>query len=110
MGRGLPEGRAAEATASTENDLAPHRDPTAEELGWIDLPELSFPGTATKNYQFAKSHGFHDLTHEYRTHHVENFDQVDSRVLVHSWLKYPTWLCHGHRLYRALYPLRHAEP
>lgn len=43
------------------------------------------------NYQFAKSRGFHDLTHEWdRTHHVENFDQVDSRAyLVHSWLKYP---------------------
>ena len=39
----------------------------------------------------AKEHGFHDLTHEWdRTHHAENFDQIDSRAyLVHSWLKYP---------------------
>lgn len=31
------------------------------------------------------------MTHEWdRTHHVENFDQFDSRAyLVHSWLKYP---------------------
>ena len=38
-----------------------------------------------------QAHGFHDLTHEWdRTHHAENFDQIDSRAyLVHSWLKYP---------------------
>lgn len=44
-----------------------------------------------ENYQFAKSVGFHDLTHEWnRTHHIEQFDQIDSRAyLVHSWLKYP---------------------
>lgn len=43
------------------------------------------------NYLYAKSVGFHDLTHEWqRTHHIEQFDQVDSRAyLVHSWLKYP---------------------
>ena len=43
-----------------------------------------------KNYLFAKSRGFHDLTHEWRrTHHVEDYDQVDSRAyIVHSWLKY----------------------
>lgn len=44
-----------------------------------------------ENYQYAKSVGFHDLTHEWqRTHHIEQFDQIDSRAyLVHSWLKYP---------------------
>ena len=44
-----------------------------------------------KNYKFAKSRGFHDLTHEWdRTHHVENYGQIDSRAyLVHSWLKFP---------------------
>jgi len=44
-----------------------------------------------KNYTIAKRHGFHDLTHEWnRTHHIEQFDQVDSRAyLVHAWLKYP---------------------
>ena len=49
-----------------------------------------------ENYEFAKKHGFHDLTHEWdRTHHVENFDQVDSRAyLVHSWMKYPKF---GHQ-------------
>lgn len=31
------------------------------------------------------------MSHEWnRTHHIENFDQIDSRAyLVHSWLKYP---------------------
>ncbi|MBS1468063.1 MAG: N-acetyl sugar amidotransferase, partial [Subdoligranulum sp.] len=49
------------------------------------------PWNSYKNYQIAKEHGFHDLTHEWdRTHHAENFDQIDSRAyLVHSWLKYP---------------------
>ena len=43
------------------------------------------------NYLFAKKRGFRDLTHEWiREHHIENFDQVDSRAyLVHPWLKYP---------------------
>ncbi|MBR3149664.1 MAG: N-acetyl sugar amidotransferase [Eubacterium sp.] len=43
------------------------------------------------NYTFAKEHGFRDLTGEWdRRHHIENFDQIDSRAyLVHSWLKYP---------------------
>ena len=44
-----------------------------------------------RNYEIAKKFGFHDLTHEWnRTHHVEQFDQIDSRAyLVHSWMKYP---------------------
>ena len=31
------------------------------------------------------------MSHEWRrTHHIENFDQIDSRAyLVHSWMKYP---------------------
>lgn len=49
--------------------------------------------TNDSNYLFAKSRGFHDLTHEWRrTHHIEQFDQVDSRAyLVHSWMKYPKY-------------------
>lgn len=43
------------------------------------------------NYLFAKKNGFKDLEHEWnREHHIENFDQIDSRgYLVHSWMKYP---------------------
>lgn len=46
-----------------------------------------------KNYLFAKKRGFRDLTHEWiREHHIENFDQVDSRAyLVHPWMKYPKY-------------------
>ena len=77
----------------TENDLALTEAPSAEELARLDPFYLSYflPWNSYKNYQFAKSRGFHDLSHEWdRTHHVENFDQVDSRAyLVHSWLKYP---------------------
>ena len=48
------------------------------------------------NYQYAKSVGFHDLTHEWhRTHNIEDFDQVDSRAYtVHYWMKYPKF---GHQ-------------
>ena len=44
-----------------------------------------------KNYLFAKSRGFRDLSHEWRrSHHIEDFCQVDSRAyLIHPWLKYP---------------------
>ena len=44
-----------------------------------------------KNYLYAKRNGFKDLTHEWkREHHIEDFDQIDSRAyLVHSWMKYP---------------------
>ncbi|MDV2857685.1 N-acetyl sugar amidotransferase [Oceanimonas sp. CAM02] len=43
------------------------------------------------NYEISKRNGFHDLTHEWqRTHHVEQFDQIESPgYLVHPWMKYP---------------------
>ena len=59
----------------------------------IDPIYLSYfvPWNSYSNYVLAKKKGFHDLTHEWeRTHHVEQFDQVDSAAyLVHSWMKYP---------------------
>ena len=77
----------------TENDLSLTLAPDAEELKKLDPFYMSYfvPWNSYKNYQIAKAHGFHDLTHEWdRTHHAENFDQIDSRAyLVHSWLKYP---------------------
>ena len=77
----------------TENDLSLTLAPTPEELKKLDPFYMSYflPWNSYKNYQIAKQHGFHDLTHEWdRTHHAENFDQIDSRAyLVHSWLKYP---------------------
>ena len=67
--------------------------PLKEELDKLDPIYLSyfFPWNSYSNYVFAKSRGFHDLSHEWeRSHHAEQFDQVDSRAyLVHSWLKYP---------------------
>lgn len=77
----------------TENDLSLTKAPTPEELKKLDPFYLSYfmPWNSVRNYQLSKSRGFHDLTHEWdRTHHAENFDQIDSRAyLVHSWLKYP---------------------
>ena len=67
--------------------------PSEEELNKLDPIYISYftPWNSFKNYEMAKRFGFHDLTHEWiRSHHVEQFDQVDSPAyLVHSWMKYP---------------------
>lgn len=77
----------------TKKDLNFFDSPSAEDLKKLDPIYLSYflPWNSYGNYLFAKSRGFHDLTHEWqRTHHVEQFDQVDSRAyLIHPWMKYP---------------------
>ena len=77
----------------TKQDLFMCKAPSEEEMEKLDPMYVSYflPWNSFGNYEFAKKHGFHDLSHEWdRTHHVENFDQVDSRAyLVHPWLKYP---------------------
>lgn len=77
---------------------------TLKDLNFFDPPSLDILNSldpiylgyfiqwnSISNYKFAKTRGFHDLTHEWdRTNHVENYDQIDSRAyLVHPWLKYP---------------------
>ena len=80
---------------ATEKDLYLHHSPAEEEMDAANLMPvyLSYfvSWNSYRNYIFAKKRGFHDLTHEWkRTHHVEDFDQVDSRAyIVHSWMKYP---------------------
>jgi len=77
----------------TMKELNFFEPPSQEEIEKLDPIYLSYfvEWNSYKNYLFAKSRGFHDLTHEWtRTHHIEQFDQIDSRAyLVHSWLKYP---------------------
>ena len=77
----------------TLKDLNFFEPPAIEQLNLLDPIYLSYfvEWNSFKNYEIAKRYGFHDLTHEWnRTHHVEQFDQIDSRVyLVHSWMKYP---------------------
>lgn len=72
--------------------------PTQKEIDQLDPMYVNYfiPWNSFENYEFAKSRGFHDLTHEWnRTHHAENFDQIDSRAyLVHPWMKYPKF---GHQ-------------
>jgi N-acetyl sugar amidotransferase len=67
--------------------------PSPEILATLDPMYVSYfiPWNSIRNYELAKTRGFHDLTHEWdRKHHVENFDQIDSPAyLVHSWMKYP---------------------
>ncbi|MCR4657332.1 MAG: N-acetyl sugar amidotransferase [Lachnospiraceae bacterium] len=64
-----------------------------EQIDKLDPMYVSYfvPWNSVANYNFAKKHGFHDLTHEWdRTQNAENFDQVDSRAyIVHPWMKYP---------------------
>lgn len=74
-------------------DLNFFEPPLEEELQSLDPIYLGYfmEWNSFTNYELAKSKGFHDLTHEWiRTHHVEQFDQVESPAyLVHPWLKYP---------------------
>lgn len=73
--------------------LAMTKAPSKEEMNKLDPMYVSYfvQWNSFTNYLFAKSRGFHDLEHEWnRSHHVENFDQIDSPAyLVHSWMKYP---------------------
>ena len=82
----------------TLNELNFFDPPLKSEIDKLEPIYLSYfiEWNSYKNYLFAKSRGFHDLTHEWRrTHAVEDYDQVDSRAYnVHSWLKYPKF---GHQ-------------
>lgn len=90
---GVSEQELIENTGISSKDLSLTRAPEKEELNKLDPVYISYfvPWNSFKNYEYARKHGFHDLSHEWnRRHHVENFDQIDSRAyLVHSWLKYP---------------------
>lgn len=74
-------------------DLALCEAPSKSDLDKIDPIYISYfiPWNSYENYLFSKQRGFKDLEHEWkRSHHIECFDQIDSRAyLVHSWLKYP---------------------
>lgn len=67
--------------------------PTHEQIEKLDPIYLSYfvEWNSYNNYLTASKFGFHDLRNEWkRTHHIEDFDQVDSRAyLIHPWLKYP---------------------
>lgn len=90
---GVDEKELIEAAGITAQDLSLTRAPKQNELNQLDPIYISYfiPWNSFANYEYARKHGFHDLGHEWdRMHHVENFDQIDSRAyLVHSWLKYP---------------------
>lgn len=92
VGAGVPTGELLGNGLSLK-DLNFFEPPAQNELDKLDPIYLSYfiEWNSFKNYTIAKAKGFHDLTHEWdRTHHVENFDQIDSRAyLVHSWMKYP---------------------
>ncbi len=90
---GISHDELIERTGVTQQDLEMTNAPTSREFDLLDPMYVSYfvPWNSQRNYLLAKSKGFHDLCHEWdRTHHIENYDQVDSRAyLVHPWLKYP---------------------
>jgi len=75
------------------NDLSLTMAPDPLSMAVLDPVYLSYflRWNSYYNYEVAKRHGFQDLTQEWRrSHHIEDFDQIDSRAyLVHSWMKYP---------------------
>lgn len=77
----------------TEQTLDMTKPPAMEEMEKLDPMYVSYfiQWNSYANYKFAKSRGFHDLTHEWdRTHTIENYDQIESPAyLIHPWLKYP---------------------
>lgn len=77
----------------TEKELFFTQALSKKDLENIDPIYLSYfvPWNSITNYEYAKSVGFKDLSNEWdRTHHAENYDQIDSYAyLVHPWLKYP---------------------
>lgn len=92
VGTGIPTEELI-ANGVSARDLNFFEAPSQQEIDKLEPIYLSYfiEWNSFKNHNIAKSKGFHDLTHEWkRTHHVEDFDQIDSRAyLVHSWLKYP---------------------
>lgn len=81
------------AAGAEPADLSLLQAPSKEEMDKLDPVYVSYfvEWNSYKNYELAKRWGFRDLTHELdRTHHVENFDQIESPAyLIHPWLKYP---------------------
>lgn len=78
----ISEKELIEKAGVTAQDLSLTRAPEQGQIDALDPIYISYfiPWNSFTNYEFAKKHEFHDLTHEWnRTQHVENFDQVDSR-------------------------------
>lgn len=82
----------ANAGVSKQDLFLPHA-PDKSELDRLDPIYISYfvKWNSVSNYVLAKKHGFHDLSNEWkRSHHIEDFDQIDSRAyLVHNWMRYP---------------------
>ena len=88
----------------TENDLSLTLAPSAEERAKLDPFYMSYfvPWNSYKNYQIAKEHGFHDLTHEWdRTHHAENLTRS---------IPAPTWCTPGSSTPSSAMPLQPTIP
>ena len=78
-----------------ESELIYLKSPSREKLDKLDPMYLSYfvEWNDFKNYEFAKSRGFKDLSGEWeRTNYIDNFSHVDSYgFVIGSWLKYPKY-------------------
>ncbi len=92
VGAGIPTEEFI-AIGLSSKELNFFEPPLQTEIDKLDPIYLSYftKWNSFNNYEVAKIKGFQDLTGEWtRTHHIENFDQIDTRAyLVHSWMKYP---------------------
>lgn len=83
------------AAGVPKDELAYLEAPSREMLNNLEPIYLSYfvEWNAIKNYEFAKTRGFKDLTHEWdRTNHIENFNQIDSYgYLLNAWMKFPKY-------------------
>ncbi len=86
------------STGITKADLELYTMPPVEQLEKLEPIYMSYflPWNSHKNYLFARSRGFHTLTHEWEaTHHIEHYNQVDSYAYsLNGWMRYPKF---GHQ-------------
>lgn len=78
-----------------ESELIYLKAPSRDKLDKLDPMYLSYfvPWNDFKNYEFAKSRGFKDLSGEWeRSNYIDNFSHVDSYgFVIGSWLKFPKY-------------------
>ncbi len=81
------------ALGLTDDELFYLKAPDQEILDKLDPMYLSYfvKWLDFKNYEFAKSRGFHDLSNEWkRSNYIDDFSHVDSfGFVLGSWMKFP---------------------
>ena len=83
------------ALGISADELIYLKAPTRQQLDALDPMYLSYfvPWNDFKNYEFAKTRGFKDLSNEWnRSNYIDNFSHIDSfGFVLGSWCKYPKY-------------------